>query len=453
MKNSVYPVTIAVLCLFLPATLSPVIGQVNEKLSLDNAISLALQNNHLLNVKKLQTYEKQQKVNEDKIKYLPLVAVGGSYQYNTNLPALTIEQGRFGQLPYGGVLIPLPSIDEVIEMGNHNIYNAGVSFYQPVSQIGKISAGVHVAGMELEISKTEQSRAAFQVKQAVEKLYFGLLILEKQIAEAEIKVNLAKTKLYDAENALTAGKTTGSGIFGLSAAEADEEQNLLKLRIQYDDYSDELKQITGIDQAKIIGPEQVAPENLSINLVPVDTSLILAGNKNNDIRIASLLMNKADYSIKASKFSYLPDIGIQGGYTYQEGSVIYPKNNTFIGASLKWNIQDAFSNRAIQKQRTLARQQAEEILLNTRDLVRKDVAKAYRKLKQSEELINVAAKALDFRREDLKLQSDRRETGLSLESDLLAAKAAFAKAESDYLAAQLSYRMALSELKILTGSY
>jgi hypothetical protein len=65
----------------------------------------------------------------------------------------------------------------------------------------------------------------------------------------------------------------------------------------------------------------------------------------------------------------------------------------------------------------------------------------------------VAGKVVEFRLEDLKIRSNRRDAGLNLESDLLSAKAAMAKAESDYLAARLIYRIALSELKILTGTY
>jgi outer membrane protein TolC len=97
--------------------------------------------------------------------------------------------------------------------------------------------------------------------------------------------------------------------------------------------------------------------------------------------------------------------------------------------------------------------QAEENLANTREQVVKDLEKASRKLKQSEELIRVAEKITDYRREDLKIQIDRRNSGLNLESDLLAARAALAKAESDYFAARLNYRIALSELQILTGTY
>jgi len=428
-------------------------AQDNRALTLENAVDLAMQNNHLLNVKKYQVEEKQQKVNEDKVKYYPVVAIGGSYQYNTNLPSITIEEGRFGALPFGGMYYPLPPVDEVIEVGRHNVYNAGVTVYQPITQIGKINAGVQVSKTDLLIAEAEESKAVLQVKQAVEKLYFGLLILQKQVEEAEIRVALAKTKLSDVENAVSAGKTTESNRYGLSASAACEEQELLKLKIQYDDYSDDLKHITGLDPSGNLILEKDPPEILPAGFADADSSVNGATANNKDLRIASLYSDKADYSIKASKFSYLPDLGILGGYTYQEGTDIYPRNNAFIGASLKWNIQDAFLNRSIQRQRNFARKQAEENLANTMEQVTKDIEKASRKLKQSEALIRVAEKIVDYRREDLKLQIDRRNSGLNLESDLLAARAALAKAESDYFAARLNYRIALSELQILTGTY
>jgi outer membrane protein TolC len=431
----------------------PLFAQDASTLNLETAIELALQNNHLLNVKKLQVNEKQQKVNEDKVKYLPVIGIGGLYQYNTNLPSLTIEQGRFGALPYGGILIPLPAVDETITMGKHDIYNAGVTLYQPLTQLGKIKAGVQVSKTELKIARIEENKTGFQIRQAIEKLYFGLLILQKQIEEADIKVKLAGIKLKEAEGALLAGKTTESSRYGLAASAADEEQNLLKLRMQFDDYEADLKQLTGINAGVDLVLEPVPAEYLIEKTEVIDTSLKKASIKNNDLQLAFLYKTKAEYSIRASKFSYLPDLGLLGGYTYQEGTVIYPKNNTYVGASLKWNLQDMLSNRTVQRQRIYQKEQAEENLANTREQVNKDIAKAYRKLKQSEELIKVAGKVVEYRAEDLKIRKNERIAGLNLESGLLSAKAAMAKAESDYFAAQVNYRIALSELKILTGNY
>jgi outer membrane protein TolC len=215
----------------------------------------------------------------------------------------------------------------------------------------------------------------------------------------------------------------------------------------------DLKQITGLDPGTDITLEPIDNESLIESIPIIDTAINDAATGNSDLKIASLYEKKADNAIKSSKFSYLPDVGLLGGYTYQDGSAIYPKNNAFVGASLKWNIQDALTNRSVQLQRISARKQAEENLANTKEQVNKDIAKSYRKLKQSEELIRVAEKVVMYRREDLKMQNDRRNSGLNLEADLLAAKASLAKSESDFYAAQLNYRITLSELKILTGKY
>jgi outer membrane protein TolC len=435
------------------SAITPAFSQDTAHLDLEKAAGLALQNNHLLNIKRLQAGEKQQKVNEDRVKYFPSVTAAGTYQYNTNLPGLTIGQGSFGQLPLGGIVISLPPTDYRIGMGNHNIYTAGVTFYQPVSQLAKINEGVEVSKAEMKIARAEQAKAAFQIRQAVEKLYFGMLIIRKQVEEAELKVTLAKMKLNDAENALKAGKTILSSTYGLSAMVADEEQNLLKLKMLYDDYAGDMKNLTGIANTTELILDPVPPGNFRSGVSEIDTSFNSVSLKNNDLKIAALVTEKSEHSVRASKYSYLPDIGILGGYTYQHGNILYPENNTFIGASIRWNIQDAFTNRTVQRQRIYAGEQAKESLASSRQQVANDIAKALRKLKQSEELVKVARKVVEFRNEDLKIQSDKYNSGLNLESDLLSAKAAKAKGESDLFAAELNYRITLSELMILTGTY
>lgn len=431
----------------------PICSQDKQSLNLESAIDMALQNNHLINVKRLQIDEKKQKVIEDRIKYLPAISIGGLYQYNSNLPSFIIEQGRFGNLPLGGIYYPLPPVDETIEVGEHNIYNAGITVYQPITQLGKISSGVKISKTELQITRTEENKTALQIKQAVEKLYFGILILQKQIEEAGLKVMVAEIKLKDAENALLAGKTTESSRYGLAASAADEQQNLLKLKMQSDDYTADLKQLTGITGTGDLALEPVTDEHFAELTEAIDTSLTEAMFKNNDLKLATLFKNKADYAIQASKLSYLPDLGLLGGYSYQKGTMIYPKNNTYIGASIKWNLQDMISNRTVQRQRIYIKEQAEENLANTREQVNKDISKAARKLLLSQELIKVAGKVVEYRAADLKIQNNERIAGLNLESELFSAKAAMAKAEADYFAAQLNYRIALSELKILTGTY
>jgi multidrug efflux pump subunit AcrB/outer membrane protein TolC len=473
-KSVVLPGGLGLLVL-LPLFFHPsvVIAQENpERLNLEKVMDLAVQNSRLVAVKHLQIEEKKHKVIEDRIKYFPAVNIGVGYQYQSDNGGLSVPKGVLGQYTVGPVTITVPSSETKLDFGAASVVAAGIVAYQPVSQIPKITAGVQVAKTDLEIAKIEGAKAAQQVKQTAEKLYYGLLILQKQKEEALLKRELAEKKLYDVESAVLAGKTSRSNLTGLKANVADEEQNLLKISIQIEDYSADLKRLIGMPASSSFVLDPIHFDSFDKTPPPEEYASLKSLQTNYDLKIARLYKAKAKHALDASRFSYLPDFGILGGYLYLNsdrsfgvtgqssmGQIHLGLNSNwnvqdaFIGVALRWNVQDMFSNIYVEKQREALERQAAEGLANTREQVFTDIAKTRRKLIQSAELMNVAASVLAYRLEDLKIQTDRREAGLNLEADLILAKAAVAKAEGDVLAARLNYRMAWTELKILTGDF
>jgi outer membrane protein len=420
-----------------------------DSLNLQKAIDLALQNNHLLNIKKRQIEEKKSKVTESKIKAFPTVIASSTYQYNQNLGVLTIPAGSFGQLPLSPqMVVPLPNKDFSYELNGHDNFNVGVAIYQPVTQLGKIKIGVDISKTDVGIAQQEEIKASLQLQQGVEKLYYGLLINQKQKEEAEIKLELAKRKLFDVESALQSGKTIDVNKAGLQANIADEEQNILKLEIQAEDYSADLKNLTGITSERFI----LEDVEFKTEVIPqLEKSKIEAESRNSDLKIAGFNQLKAKQAITAARWSYLPDLGIVAGYSYQLGNHLYPAHNPYVGANFKWNIQDIFSTRQQVNQRNSILDQAVENVLNTQKQLDCDIEKAWRKINQASNLIAVAGKVVKYRTEELKIQMDKELTGLNTTTDILTTKALLAKARADLLAAQLNYRLALKDLKILMG--
>ncbi len=453
MKNIRISFSFAVLLTGMALYTEVAFAQQTEKLTLEKATSLALQNNRLLTIKTLQVSEKQQKVNEDKVKFYPSVTVASTYQYNTNLGSLTIPQGSFGALPLNGNSIALPSESKTFELGQHHLFNVGLQVYQPISQFGKINTGMQVSKTDVQIAEQEKAKATLQVKQAVEKVYFGLLIAQKQKEEASLKLEVAKAKLYDVESALQSGKTIQASKVGLLANVADEEQNLLKISNQMEDYTADLKRLTGQTSVETFELEPISLTADALANQSLEQYQTQAASSNTDIKIATLTKTKTDLGVQASRFSNLPDLGLIGGYTYQKGNLLFPAGNGFAGISFRWNIQDLTANRFTHRQRTFLQKQAEENIANTREQVQTDVEKAYRKVKQSTELLQVAQKVVNYRKEEYKIQEDRQKAGLNLKADLLSAQATLAKAETDLFAAQLSYRLALTDLQIATGTF
>lgn len=436
MNNYIYAV-ITVLLLTAPSL------SAQQVVPLEQAVDMALQHNRSLQIKSLQTAEKQAKVQEDNIKKYPSVTVNSTYQYNPNLGVLTIPEGSFGSLPTGGTTVLLPNEAKSFQLGNHNTFNAGVTVYQPITQLGKIKAGVEVLRTDVLIAEQEKTKAALQVKQAVERLYYGILITRKQKEEAAAKMALAKIKLYDVESALLSGKTIDVNKAGLQANIADEEQDMLKLDIQEEDYRADLQQLTGLtaDSMQVEMPATILPA----------TDATVNTSYNVDLRIAMLNRTKTEQAIKATRLNYLPDVGLIAGYSYQTGNLLYPTNNPFAGAQLKWDIQGLFANKQVLKQRHFLLQQAQENIENTQEQVNNDIAKARRKITQAAALIAVAQKVVNYRQEELKIQEDKQAAGLNIAADILDTRSSLAKATADLLSAQLNYRLAQSDLKILTN--
>jgi outer membrane protein len=421
-------------------------AQEKPSITLQQAISLAVENNHLLKIRDYQIDEKQAKVAESRIKALPSIIANSTWQYNQNLGNLTIEQGEFGVLPLSQqMIIPLPASQLNFPLSKHNTFNAGVTFYQPLTQLAKIKVGVDVSKTEFLISEEEKEKSILQISQAVEKLYYGLLITGKQIEEAEAKYGLSDMKLKDAESALKSGKIIETNIAGLKAGKADEEQNLIKLRFQEEDFLADFSVLTGLSPGRFsIEPVDLTASADSVNVFPDDLNHV-----NCDMKLARLTQTKAEQAIKAAQWTYLPDIGIIAGYTYQKGNKIFPEQNPFVGATAKWNLQDLLLNRQLVNQRRSQFLQSQEQTALIEKQVNADLEKTMRKLSHAKALIATAREVVIYRNEELRTEQDKAKNGLNTPSSVLNAKAFLAKAEAAYFSSCLNYRMVMTEMEML----
>lgn len=416
-----------------------------QSISLEKAKEQALQHNRLLSIQQEKVRENEFKVAEARTKNKPMLMASGNYIFNGITKDLAIPAGSFGNL--GGN--PLPQKDVKLFEGKHNLLLGSVMAYQPISQLGKIKVGVKVAEADVDIAKTQVSKAELDILEGVEKLYYGLLINRKQLDEARVNVLLTQAKLYDVESALAAGKTDEVYKVGLQADLANQEQKILQITNQMEDYQADLKNLLGSTDTTQLVPEELT--GLAQTVQPLSWYLNQAQSGNPDIKLAGQTIAKADYGIEAARKDKLPNIGVIGGYTYQNLIADLPGHNYFLGLNLSWNIYDFGKRKAGENQRASQKKQAEEYLAYTRDDVSAKIGKAYRKVTQTQRLVAVAEKAAGFRREEVRLKTNAREAGLKLDKDLLESKANLAKAEQDLYSAQMGLRLALNELENLAG--
>ncbi|GAB2538730.1 TolC family protein [Spirosoma aerophilum] len=426
----------------------PVLAQTSQSLTLAQAQQQAINQNRRLKIARYKVDESSYKITEARSRLYPLIVANGMYAYNGVTRDLTLPRGSIGVLP-GTTPIPLPQQDLTLFEAKHNLFLGNVLAYQPISQLGKIKDGVKVAQTDVELARTQVSQAELAIRQGVEKLYYGLLIAQKQQQQIQTTIDLTQAKLYDVESALLAGKTDPVNKVGLQADLANQQQQLLQVSNQIEDYTADLNELLGQPSSTLLTVNPVS-DSLPI-LRPLETYLEGAKSGNLDVRQAEQTSQKATLGVQAARKDYLPNVGVLGGYLFQNVISDLPQSNYFLGLQLSYNIVDFGRRRSTLNQRLSQQKQADENRQYTGEHVRNDVEKAYRKARQAQSLLPIAGQAVQYRRDELKLKNDRLAAGLVLKRDVLETQAALTKAEVDLYSAQMAYRLALTELEQTTG--
>src|ERR1700749_4747777 len=93
------------------------------QLTLEQAINLALKQNHSVHLRSLSVEQMQSKKDEARSNYLPQVKASGGVLHVTELEGVVIPAGAFGSFPATG---PVPSKQLFIDQGLTTWYTGGV---------------------------------------------------------------------------------------------------------------------------------------------------------------------------------------------------------------------------------------------------------------------------------------------------------------------------------------
>lgn len=420
-------------------------AQQQTAFTLEEVKAMALQHNKLLSISRNRVVESEDSVIMVRSKYFPNLKANAGYAY-TDKTDVTIKQGKLGTVAQ----IPIPPENYTLFTGNHNWFAGSLGVQQPLTQLTKISAGVQAARLSSAIARAKQFQSESQVRQAAEKLYYGLLISRKQQDQAQVMLRLLELQRYDAESAVMAGKADSAVLYGLDAKLAGQQQKLLEVQDQWAGYREDLNILMGRTPELPIEPIAVKIEQAP--LLPLESYLTQAATANADVRLADLTYQKTAVGISAAKKEYLPNISAFAGYTRQDIVDFLPQNNFSAGLILNWTILDFGTRKALLHQRNIQRQEAADNLEYTRQHISAEIEKKYRKVKLARLQQEAAARAVQYRRRALQLKQDAFRSGKALKQDVLSAESDLSQAEVDAYSADLNYLIVLSDLKEVTGT-
>lgn len=310
----------------------------------------------------------------------PLIEKYGLVEKTTDLMLEDINKGwlpRIGVYGQGTVQNVVPefpeSLNDILNMLgqkpkglSHLQYKIGADVNQTIWDGGASKAQREVERASLAERQASVAVGIYGVREKVMSLYFGILLMEEQIAQTENTAELLRANLSTMKSMLAGGVAMQSDVDMVEAQLLTVMQQLTAAKSCVKGYRDVLAVYVGenIEGEKLLKPEASLPSDLE----PARPELQLFDARNR--------LNAAHNSVIES--SVMPRIGFFAqayygypGFNYFESMINRKLSfNVLAGVKVSWNIDSFYTKKNSQKKLALAGEEIENdrevFLFNTR---------------------------------------------------------------------------------------
>jgi len=415
-------------------------------LTLEDAISLALENNRGVEISALEARKTEHHVNVARSKRLPqfrVDALAGSLLQPFDF---TFPAGSFGTYETTG---PIPSTDAKIRTEAEFTSFVTASVDQPLTQLHEINLGVKATELGREIAREGVRAERQKVAAQVRGVYFDLVATQAAVDAARETV---KT-LTEAQR-VTAQHEAQQTVLRADVLEVDAR--LLKSRHQLSAAENRLatqrevlNDLLGRELTTAFRVEPIPDPYASA--VTLDSARQRALDSRPELRQAELRERQADYERRIAKADYIPDVSLSvrymGSYNYE----VLPSNVAVAGVFVSWEPFDwkRRSNKVAEKARAV--EQARNGAQQARSQIAIEVGAIYRRWSEAALLVPAARTGYEAAKEQLRVTADKYKEEAALLKDMLQAQARSSETQFQYQQALSSYWGAMAELRRAMG--
>jgi len=425
---------------------SAVRGQ-ERKITLQEAIDLAVRQNRALKIAQYDVAAEQQKQRGAKSDYFPTLHNDSNAIYITDVERIEVPPGAFGVIP-GGPLIPPTTT--YLTQGNNAYQSSGTQLSQPITQLIRIHDSNKIAAADVGISKASLKKTSTDVIYTVHQLYYALLTTQLQRKAAELQITATNETLAENGEQFKNGSLLQVAVVESRANSLEAKQTLLTADMQISDLNTQLNDVLGLPlNTKLVLDPDV---NAAYDLPKREDALRTALQNNPEVQEAIQKVAKARAAEGAAKTEYIPDVTGFVRYSYQNGVPFVVHNFGTVGVHFSYDLFDAGKRRALVRERRDEVSEAEEALEHVKDEVGVRITTIYNKLETTKAMVDVAKEYLAARQENARLTEDQFKQGTALASQRDTTHAQAMKAQVGLLDASLNYLLARDELNRVLGS-
>ena len=414
-----------------------------EVLTLEQAIALALRDNHVVKSAELGVGKAGDQVAAIRTSRLP----------SMHLYALASQQFVKHDVSVDNPLSSLlPGIGDVFSVSvprKPTTIFAG-QILQPLSQQYRIGLNIERGKLARDVEQEKLRQVQQSIVDGVKLNYYGILQTQSALESVVEAIRLYRELDRVTEDYVVRQVSLRSDSLEVKTTLAKAEYEALNLTNKLATEKEQLNNLLGRDVRAEFKVAAIADINGFADDLGGLRSRAL--EKRPEVRQAKLKLKQAELDRRIKKSEYIPDVSI--GFTYvsfRNFDEVVPKQLASLGVVMKWEVFDWGRKRDQLAEKDKTIEQAKDGLHETESEVLIDVGDKFRKLQQTRQALVVAQLSQETAREALRVNTNKYRLTSALLSDVLHSQASLAEANHSYQQAILGYWTAKAELEKAIG--
>ena len=418
-------------------------------LSLEDAIEIALHDNHLLTGTALTIDEAEERTAALRTRRLPVLGLAASEGGWLDELDFTIPAGSLGNVPPIGTF---PSEDATLSVPDDQGGVLTVSVSQPLTQQYKIGLGLQVTRLDRQIAEEDVRRDRQRVVADVRSTYYQMSATQQGIVALRDLVRAVEELDSVTARYLAEGIVLRSDALEVVARLALERQRLAAAESDLATQQEQLNQLLGRDlrmSFHVAKPSELAPPAASLTL---EEARERAQASRPEIHSASLVTARADTTRRLAVAGWIPDVSLTASHARLTSFETLPDSNTTVGLYLDWEPFDWGRKRHEAAERAHQTQRAREGHQETEQQIAVEVGQRWRALKDAAALLEAMRLEQDATAASLETDRNRYRENAAILRDVLRTEARNSSALRDFTDALAGYWSAVARLERAIGN-
>ena len=411
-----------------------------RRITLEEAVQLALKHNHVVRIAAYKVEEKEHTKDVARSAYFPTLRNDSGLARVTDTQFIGIPAGSLGIV--GGTAIPERT--SILNQGGRTFVTSGTSLTQPLSELWKIRPANDIAAAELSATRSKRRQAENEVALKVHQIYYRILIVHAHREASQAKIQASDDLQKERVAQVKYGSTLEEEAIESRAQSLEAKQDLLTTELQLSDLTMQLDDALGLPlTTALVLDAEVRQAGDSCDR---EECLRVALESHPEIAEARAEIGKASAAVRLAKRQYVPDVEAFARYSYQDNVPFLAHNFGTFGVHFSYDLFDGGRRRAAVGEHEAQLAQAMENLARIKEEVEFRVQTAYNKLKRTREMMKVSEELLALRAESRRVSTQQMQEGTALRSQVDWAAAHELDAKTLLLQSQLDYIQAQDEL-------